>query len=119
MSVTRSKPGDPCRQGRVDRSPRPPAPSREAIEYKETSASVVAYLGVIDVAEITANPNGGPHAFAWTIFLHPHRRTPRPALTMEKAKSAVEFAVRNWLEAACLAIARDRRDALKRERGGR
>jgi len=99
-----SQPGDLRRSGRAaPAEPRTGQAAAIALEFVETGATVEARLGVVTVARITINPNGG---FLWAIDLSMVSPSPRSAADLEKAKGAIDYKVREWCEAARLMPAR-------------
>jgi hypothetical protein len=99
-----SKPGDARRQGRaVAAGDRRPGAAQISVTYVETGATIEARLGVICIAQITINPNGG---YLWSCFLPMLRPGPQPAADLDKALAAVDYKVREWCEAARLISAR-------------
>lgn len=96
-----SKPGDARRQGRVNR---PLGKSALTVSFVDAGGRVEARLGVVTVATISVNPAGG--GYLWALFLPMFRPGAQPAADLDKAKSAVDFKVREWCEAAKLISAK-------------
>lgn len=114
-----SKPGDTIRQGRVAREIAPrSAPS--GLEFVTRGIRVVAKLGVIEVGEIMPNPAARAGSeYLWACFLRPCAATPRPAGCEGKARAALDYQVRQWLEAACLVPSAALALKLTKDRGGK
>lgn len=115
----RSKPGDAIRQGRVDGPDRPPPKSQIGLVFEERSGRIFGKLGVVIVAEVGVRHEGARTEFQWATNLPGLTTKPKPAATEDKAKDAVEFAVRAWLEAAGLVISGVRQIELHRIRDAR
>ena len=93
-----SAPGDPIRQGRAAA-----ALPLDDLVFEDAGGKVTARLGVIAVGEITINPAGQRREYFWSCYL-PMAPRMRPAETLEKAKSALSFNVRDWLAAAGVVV---------------
>lgn len=96
--------GDAIRQGRAG------AADAGVLGFDDRDGRIYAVLGVMIAGEITINPTGG---FLWSCFLPMTPRMQR-AETLEKAKGALDFKVREWLEAAGVVVSAA---ALQRLRG--
>ncbi|WP_164634993.1 hypothetical protein [Rhodopseudomonas sp. BR0G17] len=97
-----SKPGDARRSGRAAPGALAGAPVI-SIEYRETGASIEARLGVVVVGAVTHDPTAG---YFWAVYLPDVPRTPRPAASAVKARSALDHKIREWCAAARLMSAR-------------
>jgi hypothetical protein len=100
----KSSVGDPRRSGRAGEGRSYAADSNAPVDFVDTDGRIEARFHVVTVGQITINPDGG---FLWAVWLPGcDRSQPRPALTIDKAKQAVEFKTREWLEASRLVPAR-------------
>lgn len=70
------------------------------MRFVDAGGRVSARLGVIVVAEITINPNGGRFPFFWAMHLPMTPRTPRPVADIDLAKRLISEKVREWCDAA-------------------
>lgn len=124
--AARSKPGDSIRQGRVPRGAAPalqPSAAGQVVRisacgaiYRELSARIVVSLGVVEVGEIMVQPAGSRHGWTWVCRLPLCRPTPQPAGTFAQACDALDYALRGWMEAACVVTTASQSQRLAHQR---
>lgn len=77
------------------------------------SRRIVALLGVVHVGEVVTPVADGGAAAAWRTFLPDLPMTWRGARDADDAKARLQDAVKQWIDAAGLALASDRSTAIR------
>jgi hypothetical protein len=79
-----------------------PAPPSPVTFESQRSGRVLLKLGVWTVGSVEPFPHGGRHKAHWRVLLPGLDGAPRPAPSVDDAKTAAEGRVLQWIEGAQL-----------------